>query len=129
MSRVRLLVLAVGWVGLACGACSSPPEKSGYITQGVGLTEGQKKLVPVLECVRPVPQGFAAQFGYENTSGAAQDLVVGAGLRGKNSTRISASLPAVIVTKKPCFSSEARRSNCLSAPPAVDVNRGLVKRQ
>ena len=58
MSRVRLLVLAVGWVGLACGACSSPPEKSGYITQGVGLTEGQKKLVPVFGVCAARSAGF-----------------------------------------------------------------------
>ncbi|MDX2051804.1 MAG: hypothetical protein SFV15_05385 [Polyangiaceae bacterium] len=77
MRKVRLLVLAASWVGLLLGACSSGPEESRHITQGASLTEGQKKLVPVLECVRPIPQGFAAQFGYENTSGVAQDLVVG----------------------------------------------------
>lgn len=35
-------------------------------------------MVPILECVRSLPSGFAAQLGYDNTSGATQSLVVGA---------------------------------------------------
>lgn len=69
----------VTFVGLLVGVgCSSAPEASKQNTQGAGLTAGQTKVVPILECVRSLPSGFAAQLGYDNTSGATQSLVVGA---------------------------------------------------